>query len=80
MDSVASKSQINQHLAERQGFEPWKELPPCWFSRPVHSTALPSLRRAWFNDARDNDEVDITFGGVTQPYRAVLLEVRIMMP
>ena len=30
--------------------------------------------RAWFNDALENDEVDITFGGETQPYRAVLLE------
>ena len=32
-------------MAERQGFEPWKDLHPCWFSRPVHSTALPSLRQ-----------------------------------
>ena len=32
-------------LAERQGFEPWKAVTPCWFSRPVHSTALPSLRQ-----------------------------------
>lgn len=30
--------------------------------------------RAWFNDAMENDEVDITFDGETQPYRAVLLE------
>ena len=30
--------------------------------------------RAWFNNARENDEVDITFDGETQPYRAVLLE------
>ena len=30
--------------------------------------------RAWFNDAMENDEVDITFEGETQPYRAVLLE------
>ena len=28
-------------MAGRVGFEPTKELPPCWFSRPVHSTALP---------------------------------------
>ncbi len=28
-------------MAEEQGFEPWKDLHPCWFSRPVHSTALP---------------------------------------
>ena len=32
-------------MAEGQGFEPWKVLTPCWFSRPVHSTTLPSLRR-----------------------------------
>ena len=30
--------------------------------------------RAWFNDALENDEVDMTFDGETQPYRAVLLE------
>ena len=30
--------------------------------------------RAWFNDALENDKVDITFGGETLPYRAVLLE------
>jgi hypothetical protein len=30
--------------------------------------------RAWFNDALEHDEVEITFGGETQPYRAVLLE------
>ena len=30
--------------------------------------------RAWFNDALENEEVDITFDGETQPYRAVLLE------
>ena len=35
-------------MAERQGFEPWKELPPCWFSRPVHSTALPSLHALYY--------------------------------
>ena len=33
-----------QIVAERQGFEPWKDLHPCRFSRPVHSTTLPSLR------------------------------------
>ena len=33
-------------MAEGQGFEPWKGVNPCWFSRPVHSTALPTLR--WF--------------------------------
>ena len=31
-------------MAEGQGFEPWKGFTPCWFSRPVHSTALPPLR------------------------------------
>ena len=30
--------------------------------------------RAWFNDALENDEVDITFDGETQSYRGVLLE------
>lgn len=30
--------------------------------------------RAWFNDALENDAVDITFDGATLPYRAVLLE------
>ena len=38
---------IEGGVAERQGFEPWKVSPPCRFSRPVHSTALPSLRRTW---------------------------------
>ena len=31
-------------VAERLGFEPRKELPLCRFSRPVLSTAQPSLR------------------------------------
>ena len=31
-------------MAEAQGFEPWMGLHPCWFSRPVHSTALPRFR------------------------------------
>ncbi len=35
--------ETKETVAERRGFEPRKELPPCWFSRPVHSTALPSL-------------------------------------
>ena len=34
-----------EQLLEGQGFEPWKGISPCWFSRPVHSTALPSLRK-----------------------------------
>ena len=28
-------------MAERVGFEPTNELPHCWFSRPVLSTAQP---------------------------------------
>ncbi len=32
-------------MAERVGFEPTKGSHPCRFSRPVHSTALPPLRR-----------------------------------
>ena len=35
---------INKFMAERLGFEPRKELPLCRFSRPVLSTAQPSLR------------------------------------
>ena len=31
-------------MAERVGFEPTKELPLRWFSRPVLSTAQPPLR------------------------------------
>ena len=31
-------------MAERVGFEPTNELPHCWFSRPVLSTAQPPLR------------------------------------
>ena len=30
-------------MAEGQGFEPWMGVNPCRFSRPVHSTTLPSL-------------------------------------
>ena len=33
-------------MAERVGFEPTKGVNPCWFSRPVHSTALPPLRES----------------------------------
>ena len=32
-------------VAEREGFEPSDESPRRWFSRPVHSTALPPLRK-----------------------------------
>ena len=35
-------------MAERLGFEPRKELPLCRFSRPVLSTAQPSLRTLMF--------------------------------
>ena len=35
-------------MAERLGFEPRKELPLCRFSRPVLSTAQPSLRELLF--------------------------------
>ena len=31
-------------MAERVGFEPTNELPHCWFSRPVLSTAQPPLQ------------------------------------
>ena len=35
-------------MAERLGFEPRKELPLCRFSRPVLSTAQPSLLQQGF--------------------------------
>ena len=35
-------------MAERLGSEPRKELPLCRFSRPVLSTAQPSLREQGF--------------------------------
>ena len=35
-------------MAERLGFEPRKELPLCRFSRPVLSTAQPSLLKCVF--------------------------------
>ena len=38
-------------MAEGRGFEPRKGLHPCWFSRPVHSTALPTLLRRALKDA-----------------------------
>ena len=40
----APVSQGRDSMAERQGFEPWAPQARLWFSRPVHSTALPSLR------------------------------------
>jgi hypothetical protein len=33
-----------EELAEREGFEPPMELPPCRISSAVHSTTLPPLR------------------------------------
>lgn len=33
-------------IAERAGFEPAIQLPVCYLSKVVHSTALPPLRRA----------------------------------
>ena len=33
-------------MAERVGFEPTNELPRCWFSRPVLSTAQPPLLKS----------------------------------
>ena len=34
---------LSSHMAERVRFELTKEFPLCWFSRPVLSTAQPSL-------------------------------------
>ncbi len=39
---------INKNDGERLGFEPRKELPLCRFSRPVLSTAQPSLLEQGF--------------------------------
>ena len=36
-------------MAERVGFEPTNELPRCWFSRPVLSTAQPPLLKVFSN-------------------------------
>src|SRR5690242_5809814 len=35
---------LGRVLAESEGFEPPKRSRACWFSRPVQSTALPTLR------------------------------------
>src|SRR5688500_8194351 len=35
---------LKGEVAEREGFEPPMELPPCRISSAVHSTTLPSLR------------------------------------
>ena len=37
-----------ESMAEEEGFEPSKGFHPCRFSRPVHSTALPPLRKLRF--------------------------------
>ena len=34
-------------MAEGVGFEPTNELPHCWFSRPVLSTAQPPFQVIW---------------------------------
>ena len=36
-------------MAEEQGFEPWEGVNLRRFSRPVHSTTLPLLRRTIHN-------------------------------
>ena len=50
-------------MAERLGFEPRKELPLCRFSRPVLSTAQPSLREQGFISIilKFNKKKEITF-------------------
>jgi hypothetical protein len=40
-------------VAEREGFEPPVGLPPQRFSKPSHSTTLPSLRSLNSSIARD---------------------------
>jgi|TARA_B100002052_G_scaffold28761_2_gene22327 hypothetical protein len=42
-------------MAERVGFEPTNELPRCWFSRPVLSTAQPPLLEL-FNETNTINE------------------------
>ena len=37
-------------MAEGVGFEPTNELPHCWFSRPVLSTAQPPLQLIYYED------------------------------
>ena len=41
-------------MAERVGCEPTNELPHCWFSRPVLSTAQPPLRFESYLDLLTN--------------------------
>lgn len=45
---IAAKPLKIKELAEGQGFEPWRGVNPCWFSRPVPSTTRPALRSAHF--------------------------------
>ena len=51
-----------RRVADSQGFEPWKGLHPCRFSRPVHSTALPPLLRRLASVSHPADERAATQG------------------
>ena len=42
---VIKNNDLSGLLAEEQGFEPWVDFHLRRFSRPVHSTTLPLLRR-----------------------------------
>ena len=55
-------------MAERVGFEPTNELPRCWFSRPVLSTAQPPLLEL-------NSLPFITMKVVKQQYSYRLLQI-----
>ena len=44
-------------MAEGQGFEPWEGFHLRRFSRPVHSTALPSLRLTEANITSSGSQV-----------------------
>ena len=48
-------------MAEGVGFEPTNELPHCWFSRPVLSTAQPPLQTMFIKN------FNIFFKNFTQP-------------
>lgn len=56
-------------MAEGEGFEPPIDLRLCWFSRPVLSTAQPSLRRSAKRAARGNvvDSLKILKTGLLRP-------------
>ena len=60
-------------MVEGQGFEPWKGISPCWFSRPVHSTALPSLRRGDFDEVRIQSQGNVRLFGTLWPQNGVVL-------